>query len=246
MRNDIPKNAILGSSCCAKKRSSQFFPRFNPLIIDNEKSSTLASLTSLHARIVEELKDLYHAENQLLKALPKMAKAATNSDLKAGFNEHLDQTRGHVERLAKSLKILGVPARGKPCPAMQGLAKSGSKRISRPSEMGPRGRHGKQRMPQRMRLPSFRSSPFSPLFLGLPPPPGAGTSGPSAPRLAKWTMIMTAQTPPARVAAKPVCPEPAHRKQDHRQLSPRTIGRPERQEPGAFRAHSMAPPDALP
>jgi ferritin-like metal-binding protein YciE len=53
---------------------------------------------------VEELKDLYSAENQLVKALPKMAKAATSEDLRAGFEEHLEQTREHVARLEKIFK----------------------------------------------------------------------------------------------------------------------------------------------
>jgi len=56
---------------------------------------------------VEELKDLFSAENQLLKALPKMAKAATSEDLRAGFEEHLEQTREHVARLEKIFKALG-------------------------------------------------------------------------------------------------------------------------------------------
>ena len=61
-------------------------------------------LKSLHDLLVEQLKDLYSAENQLVKALPKMAKAATNPDLKAGFKEHLEQTRGQVARLETDLR----------------------------------------------------------------------------------------------------------------------------------------------
>ncbi|HTB80270.1 MAG TPA: ferritin-like domain-containing protein [Opitutaceae bacterium] len=89
----------------------------------------MSSLPTLHALLIDEIKDLYFAENQLVKALPKMAKAATNPDLKKGFTHHLAQTRGHVTRLARSLKILGVPAKGKTCHAMLGLVKEGAEAI---------------------------------------------------------------------------------------------------------------------
>ena len=89
----------------------------------------MSSLPTLKALLIEELKDLFHAENQLLKALPKMAKAATNPELKAGFTGHLAQTRGHVDRLAQSLKIMGLPAKGKTCHAMLGLVEEGTEAI---------------------------------------------------------------------------------------------------------------------
>ncbi|HEY7097071.1 MAG TPA: ferritin-like domain-containing protein [Terriglobales bacterium] len=75
---------------------------------------------------VEELKDLYNAENQLLKALPKMAKAASSEALKSGFEEHLEQTRGHVQRLEKIFKALDENPKGKKCVGMEGLIKEGS------------------------------------------------------------------------------------------------------------------------
>jgi ferritin-like metal-binding protein YciE len=78
---------------------------------------------------VEELKDLYSAENQLLKALPKMAKAATSEDLRAGFEEHLTQTKGHVARLEKIFKALGDQPTGKKCKGMEGLIKEGAEMI---------------------------------------------------------------------------------------------------------------------
>lgn len=90
----------------------------------------MSSLPTLNALLVDELKDLFHAENQLLKALPKMVKAATNPDLKAGFTAHLAQTRGHVARLAQSLKILGLPPKGKTCHAMLGLIEEGAEAIN--------------------------------------------------------------------------------------------------------------------
>ena len=61
---------------------------------------------------VEELKDLYSAENQLVKALPKMAQAATSEDLQTGFEEHLGQTKEHVSRLEKIFKALGESPKG--------------------------------------------------------------------------------------------------------------------------------------
>jgi ferritin-like metal-binding protein YciE len=78
---------------------------------------------------VEELKDLYSAENQLVKALPKMAKAATSRDLKAGFEEHLEQTKGHVSRLEEIFKELGESPKGKKCKGMEGLIKEGGEMI---------------------------------------------------------------------------------------------------------------------
>ena len=71
--------------------------------------------------LVEELKDLYNAENQLLKALPKMAKAAEADELKEAFQNHLKQTEGQVKRLDKVFKKLGETGKGKKCKAMEGL-----------------------------------------------------------------------------------------------------------------------------
>jgi ferritin-like metal-binding protein YciE len=89
----------------------------------------MSSIPTLHALLADELKDLFHAENQLIKALPKMAKAATNPDLKAGFTTHLGETREHVTRLTEALKILGLPPKGKPCHAMLGLIEEGAEAI---------------------------------------------------------------------------------------------------------------------
>jgi ferritin-like metal-binding protein YciE len=79
------------------------------------------SLTSLHDLYVDELKDLYNAENQLVKALPRMAKAANHPDLKAGFEEHLEETRTQVERLEQIFEALDLRPKGKKCEAMEGL-----------------------------------------------------------------------------------------------------------------------------
>jgi len=74
---------------------------------------------------IDELKDIYNAENQLVKALPKMAKAATSDELRTGFEEHLEQTRGHVQRLEQIFKALGEKPSGKKCKGMEGLVAEG-------------------------------------------------------------------------------------------------------------------------
>jgi ferritin-like metal-binding protein YciE len=74
----------------------------------------------------DELKDLFSAENQLLKALPKMAKAACSDELRTGFEEHLEQTKGHVQRLEEIFESLDESPKGKKCLGMEGLVKEGS------------------------------------------------------------------------------------------------------------------------
>jgi ferritin-like metal-binding protein YciE len=75
---------------------------------------------------INELKDLYNAENQLVKALPKMAKAASSDELRQGFEKHLKQTQGHVQRLEKIFQALGESPKGKKCKGMEGLIEEGS------------------------------------------------------------------------------------------------------------------------
>lgn len=80
---------------------------------------------NLHELFVDELKDIYDAEKQLTKALPKMAKAAESPELRAGFEEHLEITRMQVNRLEEVFKSLGMAARGKTCEGMKGLIEEG-------------------------------------------------------------------------------------------------------------------------
>lgn len=87
-------------------------------------------LNRLRHLYVEELKDLYSAENQLVKALPKMARASTSGDLRAGFEGHLEQTKEHVARLEKIFKALGESPNGKKCKGMEGLIKEGGELIA--------------------------------------------------------------------------------------------------------------------
>jgi ferritin-like metal-binding protein YciE len=85
--------------------------------------------SALRELYVEELKDLYSAETQLTTALPKMAKAATSSDLKAGFEKHLKQTEEHVARLERIFEALNESPKGKKCVGMEGLIKEGKEMI---------------------------------------------------------------------------------------------------------------------
>ena len=78
---------------------------------------------------IDELKDLYSAENQLVKALPKMAKAANSEDLREGFEAHLEQTKEHVQRLEQIFSSMDESPKGKKCAGMEGLVKEGSEAI---------------------------------------------------------------------------------------------------------------------
>jgi ferritin-like metal-binding protein YciE len=98
------------------------------------RETVMAALATLHDLFIHELKDMYSAEKQLVKALPKMAKAASSERLRAGFEEHLRETEGHVERLEKILDLFGATARGVKCAAMQGLVKEGSELIAEDAE----------------------------------------------------------------------------------------------------------------
>jgi ferritin-like metal-binding protein YciE len=79
----------------------------------------------LNELFLDTLKDIYYAEKQILKALPKMAKAATSEDLQAAFEKHHQETEGQVERLEQVFELLGKPARGKKCDAIEGIIEEG-------------------------------------------------------------------------------------------------------------------------
>jgi ferritin-like metal-binding protein YciE len=83
----------------------------------------------LHELLVDELKDLYSAENQIIKALPKMAKAASTPELKRAFERHLEETRGQVVRLEEIGKALATKLGGKKCVGMEGLLEEGKEII---------------------------------------------------------------------------------------------------------------------
>ena len=82
-------------------------------------------MSDLRETFIEELKDLYDAEKQLVKALPKMAKAAKHEDLREAFEMHLHETEEHVRRLEEVFSIMGETAKGKKCKAMHGLVEEG-------------------------------------------------------------------------------------------------------------------------
>jgi ferritin-like metal-binding protein YciE len=87
------------------------------------------SAENLNELFVEEIKDIYDAEKQLVKALPKMAKAAESAELRGAFEEHLEVTKAHVGRLEDVFKLLGMAARGKTCEGMKGLIAEGEEAI---------------------------------------------------------------------------------------------------------------------
>jgi ferritin-like metal-binding protein YciE len=91
-------------------------------------------LETLKDLYVHELKDLYSAENQLIKALPKMAKAAKNRQLAAGFNQHLEQTKRHAKRLEQILKSHDESTRAPKCEGMEGLIAEGDKMAKEDAE----------------------------------------------------------------------------------------------------------------
>lgn len=86
-------------------------------------------IDSLQKLFQDTLKDLYNAEKQFLKAMPKLAKAATNPELKAGIEAHITQTRGHVDRLEQIATLLDIKPTGKVCKAAQGLVDEAEEHI---------------------------------------------------------------------------------------------------------------------
>src|SRR3954462_16029242 len=94
-----------------------------------ETEETPMKLDSLQKLYISELQDLYSAENQILKALPKMAKAASSPDLQAAFTEHLEQTKTQVERLETIFQGLERSPKGKKCKGMEGLIEEGKEML---------------------------------------------------------------------------------------------------------------------
>src|ERR1041385_811326 len=91
-------------------------------------------LDTLKTLYINELRDLYNAENQLVKALPKMAKAASSEELTDAFQKHLEQTKTHVERLEEVFEEIGEKPKGKTCQAMKGLIEEGSEILHKDGE----------------------------------------------------------------------------------------------------------------
>ena len=101
---------------------------------DNNQPKENMGLDTLEKLYISELRDLYSAETQLVKALPKMAKGASSPELKDAFEQHLEQTKGHVERLEQLFQQLDESPKGKTCQAMKGLIEEGSEILKEEGE----------------------------------------------------------------------------------------------------------------
>ena len=95
------------------------------------------NIPELKALLVSEMEDLLHAENQLTKLLPKLGKAAHSPQLRQGFLDHLEHTRGHIERLQQAFGLLGVKGKAKTCKGMEGLVDEAEEGISDAKELEP-------------------------------------------------------------------------------------------------------------
>jgi len=91
-------------------------------------------MQNLEDLLKEDLKDVLHAENQIVKALPKMIKKTSNPELKDAMSTHLEETKGHVERVEQVMELLGMPVRGKTCKAMQGIIEEGKEVMEEDAE----------------------------------------------------------------------------------------------------------------
>jgi ferritin-like metal-binding protein YciE len=91
-------------------------------------------LENLQDLMMEDLKDVLHAENQIVKALPKMIKKTAHPDLQAAFEEHLEETKGHVERVEQVMELMGMPVKAKPCKAMKGIIEEGKEVMEEDAE----------------------------------------------------------------------------------------------------------------
>jgi ferritin-like metal-binding protein YciE len=100
----------------------------------NQQWRIQMTVDTLDSLFVSELKDLYSAENQITKALPKLIKAASSEDLRGAFEHHLKETQGHVQRLEKVFQILGSSPRGKTCNGMKGVLEEGAEVLDETAE----------------------------------------------------------------------------------------------------------------
>ena len=94
------------------------------------KKDTKTTTKSLEDLFLDGLKDIYYAEKKIVKALPKMAKGASSGEVTAAFEKHLAETEGQVDRLEQVFELIGKPARGKTCPAIDGILEEGSEILS--------------------------------------------------------------------------------------------------------------------
>ena len=112
----------LRASTSAEKRS---VPHEACIQEQNLSAEAIVSINSLQDLYLEQLHDLYDAENQLIKALPELAQASSSEELRSGIEEHLEQTKEHAQRLETIFERLGEKAKGKKCKGMEGLLEEG-------------------------------------------------------------------------------------------------------------------------
>jgi ferritin-like metal-binding protein YciE len=131
----------MGSQNCATCRGSTYealrrgcYQCSREIARKSSKKKENMKLNTLEQLYVSELRDIYSAENQLLKALPKMAKGASSPELKDAFQKHLEQTKGHVERLEELFEQLDESPKGKTCHGMKGLIEEGSELLKEDGE----------------------------------------------------------------------------------------------------------------
>jgi Mn-containing catalase len=105
--------------------------------VDDRSTSTADSPEALEELLVEQLRDLLHAEGQLVKALPRMAEGANSQALRRAFETHLEETKGQVARLQEVFGLVGVPAKGKICKGMKGLIEEGEEVMAEGAEKDP-------------------------------------------------------------------------------------------------------------
>ena len=89
----------------------------------------MATIESMTELLVDQLKDIYDAENRLTKAIPKLAKKAANDELRSALEDHLQETKQHVTRLEQAFRMLGEKPKAKPCPGMKGIIEEGNEHV---------------------------------------------------------------------------------------------------------------------
>jgi ferritin-like metal-binding protein YciE len=118
----------------ATRQKKRCQPHLTVEVNNSDLWGTKMEMQSLRDLMIDELKDLYSAENQILTALPKMIKKATSSDLKQGFEKHLKETEGQVERLEKIFQQLDQSPKGKKCKGMEGVIEDGKDLMEKDAE----------------------------------------------------------------------------------------------------------------
>jgi len=103
----------------------QYFPELNLL-----RKSCMSKLNTLQDIYIDELRDIYNAEMQITKAMPRMIKAVTNEELKAALQNHLEETETQIERMEQVFELAGQKVRGKKCAAMEGIIEEGKEILS--------------------------------------------------------------------------------------------------------------------